>query len=299
MQALYAVPGQGASHIGGVFLMLDHMKQSYGPGEAVGAPDHPHRGFETVTYILQGSLQHKDSQGNTGNLGPGWVQWMTAGSGVVHSEMPSEEIMRAGGTVEGFQLWVNLPAREKMVPPRYQDTPAERIPVVPVPGATHEGSTVKVIAGTYGGVPAVISTRTPITYLDVRLGAGDAMEQHIPEGQEGFVYVYRGTALVGSKQSAVQEGSWVSFADDETSTLSIRCPPTATAPCAALLIYGTPINEPIARQGPFVMNTREELLQAFQDYREGKLGEISGREERYAATEAARKMQQANGRRDL
>lgn len=244
---------------------------------------------------MQGSMQHKDSQGNTGNLGPGWVQWMTAGSGVVHSEMPSDEIMRAGGTVEGFQLWVNLPAKDKMSAPRYQDTPAERIPLVPVPGAAHSGSTVKVIAGEYGGVPAVITTRTPMTYLDVTLQPGDSMQQHIGEGQDGFVYVYRGTALVGSKQSKVSEGSWVAFADDEASALSMSCPSTAPSPCSALLIYGTPINEPIARQGPFVMNTREELLQAFQDYREGKLGAIAGKEERYAATEAARRLQHRNG----
>lgn len=286
--------GGEVDHVGGVFLMLDHMGPAkYGPGEAVGAPDHPHRGFSTVTMVLEGSMQHKDSAGNSGTLGPGWVQWMDAGRGVVHSEMPSDSILRDGGTIEGFQLWVNLPAKDKMTPPRYQDVPPEKIPEVAVPGAKHASSVVRVIAGESCGASAVIGTRTPIGYLDIRLGPGDTLTQPVARGHVAFAYVYRGKGLFGPPSEAVHasESALVQIGEGDVFTIAgagadgVKC----------LLISGEPIREPIARYGPFVMNTRDEIQQAFDDFRSGRMGEIEGAEERYARTEAARSAQQKAG----
>lgn len=254
--------------------MLDHMGPAvYGPGQAVGAPDHPHRGFETVTYLLQGSMQHKDSAGNRGDLNTGDVQWMTAGSGVVHSEMPSDEIMRLGGTVEGFQLWVNLRKADKMLPPRYQDTPAAAMPLVTVPGASHPDSQVKVVAGSFASVTGPIETRIPIGYLDVRLGPGDSLQHDIPDGHVGFVYVYRNTLLLGSNAQRASEGGWAEV-EGQSGAFTMSCPSDATGVGRALLLHAEPISEPIARYGPFVMNTKEEIVQAFEDYETGRMGAI-------------------------
>eukprot|EP00794_Sanderia_malayensis_P000128 gene128-739_t len=189
-------------------LMLDHLGPvEYGPGEAVGAPDHPHRGFETVTYIIDGENMHHDSAGNSGVLGPGWVQWMTAGSGVVHSEMPSERFTKTGGLFEGFQLWVNLPAKDKMTRPRYQDTPPEKIPVTKSP----DGATlIKVIAGECLGTNAYIETRTPILFLDARISAGNEFDVSIPQDHNAFVYVWRGSGLLGAESKAAKLGDVVS-----------------------------------------------------------------------------------------
>jgi quercetin 2,3-dioxygenase len=290
--------------LGGVFLMLDHFGPvTYGPGEAVGAPDHPHRGFETVTYVLAGEMEHADSAGNAGVLRPGMVQWMTAGSGVVHSEMPSAAFKAAGGTMEGFQLWVNLPAARKMAPPRYQDIPADRIPPAPVPGATSPDSVVRVIAGDFNGTSAVIDTNTPIGYLDIRLGAGDAVAPAVPAGHVGFAYVYRGRGTFGANGVAASEGSMVLVGDAPAAAGGggggggvFRVAAAGDAGVRAILVHGAPIREPIARYGPFVMNTREELMQAFEDYEAGRMGAIAGAEERYAETEAARAAQKRTGR---
>lgn len=288
-------PSGSTETVGGVFLMLDHMGPvTYGPGEAVGAPDHPHRGFETVTYVLEGSMQHKDSAGNAGNLRSGDVQWMTAGSGVVHSEMPSDEMQKSGGTLEGFQLWVNLRAADKMVPPRYQDTPADRLPLVPVPGAAHADSAVKVIVGAFAGVAGPIEARSPMGYYDVRLGPGDSVSQLIPDGHAGFVYVYRGTAALGANAVAASEGDWAPITGS-SGAFTLACPAGAGATMRALLLHGEPIDEPIARHGPFVMNSRAELVQAFEDFQSGRLGRIDGAAARLAATEAARQAQKASG----
>jgi redox-sensitive bicupin YhaK (pirin superfamily) len=164
------------------FLLLDEMgPASYGPGEAVGAPDHPHRGFETVTYMLEGEFEHEDSAGHRGNIGPGDVQWMTAGRGVVHSEMPSRAIRDAGGRVHGFQIWVNLPARDKMIEPRYQEIPRTRIPEA----ASADGlARVRVIAGEALGARAVIETRTPIAYHDWTLAPGASVDVPLPPSYE-------------------------------------------------------------------------------------------------------------------
>ncbi|XP_065913338.1 uncharacterized protein [Dysidea avara] len=273
------------------FLMLDHCGPTvYGPGEAVGAPDHPHRGFETVSYIVEGSSQHKDSAGNSGQLKEGWVQWMTAGSGVVHSETPSDEMLAKGGRSEGFQLWVNLSAKDKMIPPRYQDTPTEKIPIV----TTDNGNVwVKVIAGESLGAKAVIDTRTPIMMLDIHLQPGAKFSQPVPKSYNGFAYVWRGSGYLGTERTSMEMGQ-VAILDDSDGEVVMEA---ATNDIVhILLIAGEPINEPIARYGPFVMNTMEEIQQAFQDYHSGKLGKIDGAEERYAQAEAAKRKQKETGR---
>ena len=172
------------------FLLLDHMGPvNWKPGEAIGAPDHPHRGFETVTYLLQGAMQHRDSAGNAGKLGPGDVQWMTAGSGVVHSEMPEPGFQKKGGVMNGFQVWVNLPKRDKMMKPRYQEIPAARIPQA----ETADGRVnVRVIAGESLGVKAVIETRTPIMYLHFTVKPGGRVEQPIPRSYNALAYAVSG-----------------------------------------------------------------------------------------------------------
>ena len=262
------------------FLLLDHLGPvTYGPGEAVGAPDHPHRGFETVMYLIEGSTQHKDSAGNSGVLEEGWVQWMTAGSGIVHSEMPSDNMLEKGGRMEGFQLWVNLPAKDKMIPPRYQDTPADAIPIAT---DQDENVRVKIIAGQSLGKKAVIETRTPIMYLDVRLKPKTVFVQPVPKIFEGFVYVWRGSGYLGNERTAASMGQ-VGILDQGD---EIRLE-ASEEEIYILLIAGEPIHEPISRHGPFVMNTRAEIEQAIHDYKSGKLGSIEGAESRYAATQAA------------
>jgi hypothetical protein len=253
------------------FLLLDEMGPSdLGPGEAKGAPDHPHRGFETVTYLLSGAMQHKDSQGNRGQLRPGDVQWMTAGSGVVHSEMPEPSFAASGGRMHGFQLWVNLPARDKMTRPRYQEIPATGIPV----GKGDDGKvTVRVIAGEALGASAVIETRTPIFYLDCQLAPGAELTQPAPPDYNAFAYVYEGQGLFGRERRAARRHEMVLFAADGD---AVRLVADADSPDSlkALVIGGIPLNEPVARYGPFVMNTRAELVQAVEDYQAGRLGEI-------------------------
>src|SRR4051794_18821837 len=194
------------------FLLLDEMgPMDLAPGEAKGAPDHPHRGFETVTYMLSGRMEHKDSQGNAGRLGPGDVQWMTAGAGVVHSEMPEREFARTGGRMHGFQLWVNLPKRDKMMRPRYQEIPAEGIPSA----SSDDGLvTVKVIAGEALGARALIETRTPIVYLHYTLKPGGSVEQFIPEGFNLFAYVIDGEGRFGEDGRAARDGQMVLFDSD-------------------------------------------------------------------------------------
>jgi redox-sensitive bicupin YhaK (pirin superfamily) len=250
------------------FLLLDHLGPvSWGPGEGIGAPDHPHRGFETVTYLLSGSFQHKDSAGHSGKLNPGDVQWMTAGAGVVHSELPSDEFMRDGGVMHGFQIWVNLPARDKMMKPRYQEIPASNIPEA----LSADGRVkVRVIAGGAMGVSAVIETRTPIYYLHYTLQPGGATTPAIPAGDNTLVYVIRGEVRVADK--AVREGQMAQLGAGDAVALAVA--PGATSPAELLLLAGLPLNEPVARHGPFVMNTQEEIHQAFHDYQTGKMGKI-------------------------
>ncbi|HEY0547059.1 MAG TPA: pirin family protein [Pyrinomonadaceae bacterium] len=254
------------------FLLLDEMgPKDYAPGEAKGAPDHPHRGFETVTYMLTGRMAHKDSQGHQGQLRPGDVQWMTAGAGVVHSEMPDGEFAREGGRLHGFQLWVNLPGRDKMMTPRYQEIPAEKIPAA----QTEDGlARVRVIAGEALGARAVIETRTPIIYLHFTIQPGGKVVQPVPREYNAFAYVIDGEGLFGADEKRAVDGQMVMFARDGEG-LSISVPADAKSALDVLVIAGVPLNEPVARYGPFVMNTREEIYQAIEDYRSGRMGEIA------------------------
>jgi quercetin 2,3-dioxygenase len=252
------------------FLLLDELgPANLKPGEAKGAPDHPHRGFETVSYVLDGRLEHRDSVGNAGLLNPGDVQWMTAGAGVIHSEMPEAEFTRTGGRLHGIQLWVNLPQRDKMIAPRYQEIPAAQIPVV----QTADGVTVRVIAGSALGAKAVIETRTPIIYLHFTLQPGATIAQPISREYNAFAYVLDGSGLFGMEQERGNDGQMVIFAQDGDE-VAITNPDNAQQPLDFLLIAGVPLNEPVVRYGPFVMNSEAEIIQAIDDYRNGRMGQI-------------------------
>jgi len=254
------------------FLLLDEMgPMDVAPGKAKGAPDHPHRGFETVTYLLSGEMEHKDSRGHTGRLMSGDVQWMTAGAGVVHAEMPSAEFMRAGGRMHGFQLWVNLPRRDKMIEPRYQEIPSSRIPKA----TSADGLvSVSVIAGEAMGQKGVIETRTPIIYLHYRLEPGGVVTQQVPRDYNSFVDVVEGAGLFGAEGERGADGQMVTFAPDGDE-VRIENPADAKTTLEVLLIAGVPLNEPIARYVPFVMNIEAEIHQAFEDYRRGRMGAIN------------------------
>ncbi|MCR4302348.1 MAG: pirin family protein [Sulfuricaulis sp.] len=253
------------------FLLFDHLGPvPWGPGEGIGAPDHPHRGFETVTYLLSGEMQHKDSAGNSGTLRPGDVQWMTAGAGVVHSELPSAAFMKSGGTMNGFQIWVNLPARAKMARPRYQDIPAERIPEA----ESADGKVkVRVIAGESLGKAAVIDTHTPILYLHFTLQPGAEIVQPAPENYNALAYVITGEVRAGDENRAVREGQMARFGGGGVVRLGVDV--NAAGPAELLLLAGQPLNEPVERHGPFVMNSREEIVQAIHDSQEGRMGKIA------------------------
>jgi len=248
------------------FLLLDQMgPMDVAPGEARGFPPHPHRGFETVTYLLSGEMQHRDSWGNHGTLRPGDVQWMTAGSGLVHSELPGETLVREGGRLHGFQLWVNLPSELKMSPPRYQDTASERIPIV-----SYGGISAKVIAGEALGTKGVIDTRIPILYLHLTLSPGAGHVQEIPAAENALAFVISGQALFG--EQLAREAQVVLF-DRAGEAVQIRN--RGEQPVSFLLIAGEPVGEPVARYGPFVMNTRAELQQAVEDFRQGRMGVLA------------------------
>ena len=250
------------------FLMLDEMGPSeYPPGDAKGAPDHPHRGFETVTYILEGEMEHRDSVGNRGVMRPGDVQWMTAGAGVIHSEMPTDEFQRRGGRMHGFQLWVNLPREDKLMRPRYQDLRAADIPVVDSGGAT-----VRVIAGEFAGRAGAGETRIPIVFLHATVRPGATLEVPVPADHSAFVYAFGGSGQAG-RDTPLVDGRLVQFAPGE-GAITVRVGDDAPEPLEALILAGRPLREPIARYGPFVMNTREEIIQAFDDYQSGRMGAI-------------------------
>ncbi len=243
------------------FLMLDEFRSDDASDYIAGFPDHPHRGFETVTYMLAGRMRHHDNQGNSGLLGPGGVQWMTAGRGIVHSEMPEQE----DGLLWGFQLWVNLPARDKMTAPRYQDIAPERIPTVDVA----PGISVRVIAGGYGGASGPVRNTTidPL-YLDVTLASGTALEVPVPSAHGGFVYPFVGSVRVGDGDDAttLARGTAGVLGGGEHVTLAADGGDTRL-----ILVSGRPLREPVARHGPFVMNTMDEIRQAILDYRSGRL----------------------------
>lgn len=239
------------------FLMLDAFGSDDPDDYIAGFPDHPHRGFETVTYMLAGRMRHRDSAGHEGLLQNGGVQWMTAGRGVIHSELPEQE----DGVMEGFQLWLNLPAQCKMAEPWYRDFPSEAIPEYVTP----EGVTVRVIAGSSNGIAGIVARETtePV-YLDIHLPAGSEFSTGIPVSHNAFIYVYRGAVNVGDVQLASRRmGILDNAAGADGVTIS------ATEDARLILVAGKPLNEPIVQYGPFVMNTQEEIHQALNDFRSG------------------------------
>ena len=241
------------------FLLLDEMgPMVYGPGEAIGAPWHPHRGFETVTYMLEGEMEHEDSAGNSGKISAGDVQWMTAGRGVIHSELPSEKMLKEGGLMHGFQIWVNLPAKDKMMTPRYQEISASLSPSV-----ENDGICARVIAGECLGVSSTIDTVIPIVYIHVKFDAGTQLIQPIKKGLNGMIYVFAGELEIGDK--SVADGGLAVLGEGDEVVINSK----DGAEC--LILAGPELNEPIARYGPFVMNTREEISQAIDDYNNGRL----------------------------
>jgi len=247
------------------FLLVDEMGPvEYKPGEAVGAPDHPHRGFETVTYILEGAVEHEDSAGHRGRIGPGDVQWMTAGAGIVHSEEPVPEFLEKGGRAHGFQIWVNLPGRLKMTKPRYQEVQAARIPRAATPDGKARGV---IIAGEALGVRAVIDTLTPIIYQDWTLDRGGDVTIAVGPDHAAMAYAFEGAVEIGER--TVRDGELAILGDGEA--VRVR----SAEGGRILLLAGVPHHEPVARYGPFVMNTDAELEQAFRDFRSGRMGEIT------------------------
>ena len=238
------------------FLLFDEFGSDNPDDYIAGFPPHPHRGFETITYMLNGKFRHKDSAGNEGLLSDGSVQWMTAGSGVIHSEMPE----KTDGLVRGFQLWLNLPKKLKMTNPSYNDIPSEKIPEVDI-----DNGQVRVISGTYNGVTGPGSPHIGMVYFDVKLNKGTNVEFPIDDMWNSFIYVYEGQACVDDHN--ILQGQLAVF--NQKGTLSFRSSDLSILRC--IVVSGKPLNEPVARGGPFVMNTQSEVLQAFNDYQKGIL----------------------------
>jgi redox-sensitive bicupin YhaK (pirin superfamily) len=257
-------PVAGLSHVDPILLIDEMGPVVYGPGEAVGAPDHPHRGFETVTYLIDGAMEHEDSHGHRGALRPGDVQWMTAGAGVIHSEMPAAEILERGGRVHGFQIWLNLPQSLKLSQPRYQEYKSGQLPVVVGPGRW-----IRVIAGEVDGQRSPIETTIPSTLLHVKLDRRAATDVNVPLGSNVVVHTIDGGGSIGDD---VLVDHHALIIENAPATLHIAA---GMDGYEALVIAAMPIGEPVARYGPFVMNTRAELEQAFADFQAGRFGEIA------------------------
>ena len=242
------------------FLLFDHMGPvEFEPGKGMGTPWHPHRGFETVTYLLEGDMEHRDSMGNRGSLRSGDTQWMTAASGVLHKEGPSAAAQESGGRVHGLQLWVNLPAAQKMDPPAYQDLRAEANA-----RRDDDGAVIRVIAGELFGLTGPGTTHTPITYAHVTLDQGATVSTLLPQGQRALLYPMTGAVQVGDTR--IDEGVLAVLDGDDLTVIGV-----ATT-SEIIVLTGEPIGEPVARYGPFVMNTEAELRAAFRDFERGAFG---------------------------
>jgi len=259
------IPARAADQVD-PFLLLDEMgPMDHAPGEAMGAPDHPHKGFELITYLLAGEMEHLDSHGNHGVLRAGDAQYMLGGTGLVHSEMPSEGFKRTGGRRHGFQIWVNLSRADKMLAPRYKDVSATSIAVV----EASPGATARVLAGEAFGVTGPVHTATPWTYVHVTLAPGARIEQPVQHGWTATAYVFGGTGRSGTRE--LSRGDYAVFANDGD---TIALENAGTEPLDALLLSARPVNEPMVRYGPFVMNSIDEIERAFEDFRAGRFGEI-------------------------
>lgn len=250
------------------FLMFDYAapREFSATEDKLGVGPHPHRGFETVTIAFQGEIEHGDSAGNRGVIGPGDVQWMTAASGIIHEEFLSRDFLQRGGTLEMVQLWVNLPAKYKMTEPKYQPILSRDIPVIPLPD---NGGVVRVIAGEFAGVQGVASTYSPVNLWDIKLNAGKAVELTVPEGHNTMLFVRQGRMRVGSSVIGAadlalleQDGTRIRLQTSEDTSL--------------LLMGGEPVAEPIVASGPFVMNTEQEIRRAMMDYQSGRMGQMQG-----------------------
>jgi len=249
------------------YLLIDHIgPMQIAPTETpLGSPPHPHRGFETVTVVYDGHLAHRDTAGHDGSIGPGDVQWMTAGAGLRHAEMYDRDFARRGGTLELLQLWVNMPKADKLVAPKYQELRAASIPSVPVP---KEGGSIRVIAGSYDGTTGPASTFSPLTLLDVHLHQGADFVLTLPAAYNVGLYVVRGAVLVnGDRPARTQQLVVLGWNSTDVQL-------TATENSLVLVLAGAPIEEPLATYGPFVMNTNEELMQAIADFESGNMGKF-------------------------
>jgi|SRR5579862_1718497 len=273
-QVLRLLPGQPTSDGAGVkltrlignhaldaldpFLLLDEFRSDEGADYVAGFPDHPHRGFETVTYMLAGRMRHADNHGHSGRLGPGSVQWMTAGRGIVHSEMPEQE----DGLIWGFQLWVNLPAKDKMIAPRYQEFDPAAVPEV----ALENGARLRVVAGRVGAVEGPVKgIATAPLFLDLVLPANTSFELDLPRSHNAFVYPFEGEARIGEPAAAVPRGTLAVLGPGDRVVLA-----AGSVPARLLLVAGQPLQEPVARYGPFVMNTPDEIHRAIADFQAGR-----------------------------
>jgi quercetin 2,3-dioxygenase len=255
------------------FIHMDQMGAiDYGPGEPKGTPWHPHRGFETATYMIDGIMQHRDSIGGGGLIADGATQWMTAGSGILHIEAPPEHLVASGGLFHGVQLWVNLPAKAKMIAPRYQDIGAGEVRLVRSPDG---GALLRIVAGELGGHAGPGSTHTAITYVHASVQPGAQVEVPWNPGHNALVYVLSGRGWVGPERTAVRSGQLSVLGEGGHIVLGGGERQDANAPALeVLLLGGQPIREPVAAYGPFVMNTKAELIQAFEDYQAGRLGVV-------------------------
>jgi len=249
------------------FLMFDYAapREFAATEEKRGVGPHPHRGFETVTIAFQGEVEHGDSVGNRGVIGPGDVQWMTAASGIIHEEFLSREFLRRGGVLEMVQLWVNLPARDKMIAPKYQSILSSDIPVVQLPG---KAGSVRVIAGNYAGTQGAASTFSPVNLWDIKLQSGKTVELEVPEGHNSMVFVRQGKLALGS---AVIGAADLALFEKDGTHIQLQ----AQEDSNVLLMGGEPIVEPIVASGPFVMNTEQEIRLAMMDYQSGRMGHLA------------------------
>ncbi|GAA3240777.1 pirin family protein [Actinocorallia longicatena] len=255
------------------FIMMDQMGEvDYAAGEPKGTPWHPHRGFETVTYLIDGRFDHHDSAGGGGKIGPGDTQWMTAGSGLLHIEAPPEDLVISGGLFHGLQLWVNLPAADKMIAPRYQDIKRDKVTLLTTPDG---GALLRVIAGSLGGHEGPGITHTPITMVHATISAGASITLPWNPEFNGLAYVLSGRGTVGTGLRPIHDGQLAVFGKGGSITLSATDKPDSPTPdLDVVLLGGRPIGEPVAHYGPFVMNTTAELQQAFEDFQAGRLGVI-------------------------
>jgi len=247
------------------FLLLDEMGPSdYAPHKALGAPSHPHRGFETVTYLMDGAMVHEDSIGTRAVIKNGGVQWMTAGSGVIHSELPTDDMLALGGRMHGFQLWVNLPADRKMIPPRYQGYEADELTQVKLAN----GGLIKIVAGEVHGVTGPVETTSPMTYAHAVMQPNDSINWSPDATHTALVHVFAGAVSVNGTK--FESGQMVVF-ERSAGEIRIEAEVESDETAQLLIIGGAPLNEPIVRYGPFVMNTRQQIVEAVTDYQAGRL----------------------------